>query len=444
MKNLFKKLLLSTLFVSSIFTGINSVKVNATELPPVYSEGAILMDGRTGKVLYAKNEHTQYEPASTTKVMTALVVLENVKLTDKVTIGEKPPLVDGSAIGIRKGEVYTVEELMLGLLLESGNDCAEALAEYVAGSNEEFAKLMNAKAKELGALNTTFKNPSGLHEDGHVTTAYDLALIMKAAAHNEDFVKIAQTEYYQYVNQPFSDGSEKWATNRNQLFNEYTNYYYPYAYCGKNGYTPEANHTYTAAAVKDDQMLIASFINATDKDSFYTNIGPLFDYGFDNFETIKLIGENDTLDTYKINDKITLPLLANSNFYYTKSKTEDVPKYSIEYDKTDICNQEIKLGDVLFKAKINIAGETVSTINLISGGNREYNDKIMLKENFEEFIKKPSNVIYAIIGILILIFILYVLIRYISLSIKRRKLRKRHEIRKKIRRRIHFKYKKIQ
>lgn len=421
MKNLFKRILLSTLLISSIFTSINFSKVKASELPPIYSEGAVLMDGRTGKILYSKNEHTQYEPASTTKVMTALVVLENVKLTDKVTVGENPPLVDGSAIGIQKGEVYTVEELMLGLLLESGNDCAEALAEYVSGSNQEFAKLMNAKAKELGALNTNFKNPSGLHEDGHVTTAYDLALIMKAAAHNEDFVRIAKTESYKYVNQPFSDGSEKWATNRNQLFNEYSPYFYSNTYCGKNGYTPEANHSYTAAAVKGDQMLIGAFVNATDKDSFYTNIGPLFDYGFDNFETIKLISANETLDTYKINDAITLPLLAKNDFYYTKAKSEEAPKYSIEYDKSDISKKDIKLNDILFKAKINIDGKTVSTIDLISGANREYNSKIKLKETISEFTKKPSNIIYTVI----LIFICLVFLRLTFLSIKRRRVRRK-------------------
>lgn len=421
MKNLLKKFLLSTLFISSIFTSVHSIKVKATELPPVYSEGAILMDGRTGKILYAKNEHNQYEPASTTKVMTALVVLEKGKLTDKVTIGEKPPLVDGSAIGIQKGEVYTVEELMLGLLLESGNDCAEALAEYISGSNEEFAKVMNAKAKELGALNTNFKNPSGLHEDGHVTTAYDLALITKAAAHNEDFVRLAKTESYKFVNQPFSDGSEKWATNRNQLFNEYSPYFYSNTYCGKNGYTPEANHAYTAAAVKGDQMIIGSFINATDKDKFYTNIGPLFDYGFDNFETIKLISENEQLDTYKINDTITLPLLAKNDFYYTKSKSEEAPKYSIEYDNTDISKKEIKVNDTLFKAKINIDGKTISTIDLISGGNREYTFKIRLKESFSAFIKKPSNIIFTLIGA----FIVILLLRAIFLSLRRKRIRRR-------------------
>lgn len=420
MKNLFRKFLLSALFISSIFTIMNSIKTNAIELPPVYSEGAILMDGRTGKILYSKNEHTQYEPASTTKVMTALVVLEKVKLTDKVTIGENPPLVDGSAIGIQNEEVYTVEELMLGLLLESGNDCAEALAEYVAGSNAEFAKLMNAKAKDLGALNTNFKNPSGLHEDGHVTTAYDLALIMKAAAHNEDFVRLAETEYYKYINQPFSDGSEKWATNRNQLLNEYSPYYYQNTYCGKNGYTPEANHSYTATAVKGEQMLIGAFLDATDKDNFYTNIGPLFEYGFDNFETIKLISKDEPLDTYKINDDITIPLLSKSDFYYSKSKSEEAPAYSIEYNKSDISKKNIKLGDTLYKVEIKIDGETISTIDLISGANREYNAKTFLKETFLEFIKNPMNIIYT----LIIVFVLFIIIRYVILSKKRKNIRR--------------------
>ncbi|WP_291648777.1 D-alanyl-D-alanine carboxypeptidase family protein [Clostridium sp.] len=417
MKEFIKRIFLFTIFIYSIF----AVNVKATELPPVYSEGAVLMDGRTGKIIYSKNEHTQYEPASTTKVMTALIVLENAKLSDKVTIGEKPTLVDGSAIGIAKGEVYTVEELMLGLLLESGNDCAEALAEYISGSNEEFAKLMNAKAKELGALDTNFKNPSGLHEDGHVTTAYDLALIMRAAYQNEDLVRIAQTESYKYVNHPFSDGSEKWATNRNQLFNEYTPYYYQYAYIGKNGYTPEANHTYTATAMKDGQFLVATFLNATDKDNFYTNIGPLFNYGFDNFETIKLINKNDVLDTYKINDEISIPLLAKDDLYYTKNKSEEIPSYTVNYSKKDIRKQNINKGDALFKAKINVNGETISSLDLVSGANREYNNQIKIKEKFSALVSTPKFIVIAVVVTIIFV----ILIRYLILSIRRRNLRRR-------------------
>ena len=421
MKFLLKKFFLFSLIFCSLIIGISYSNVNATDLPPVYSEGAILIDGTTGTVLYSKNEHTQLEPASTTKVMTALVVLENTNLTDKVTIGENPPLVDGSAIGVREGEVYTVEELMLGLLLESGNDCAEALAEYVSGSNASFAELMTAKAKELGALNTTFKNPSGLHEEGHLTTAYDLALIMKAAAHNEDYVRLSQTDFYHFENQPFSDGSEKWANNRNQLFNESSNYYYEYAYCGKNGYTPEANHTYTAAAVKDDQMLIAAFLNATDKDSFYTNIGPLFEYGFSNFTTVKLISKNEVLDTYKINDKITIPLLASSDFYYTKAISDETPSYTIDYSKTDISQQDIKKGQELFKVTINIDNETVSTMTLLSGADREYNNKIKFKETISEFYAEKGNIIYTIIAIIAII----IGLRLIYVSIRRHIFRKK-------------------
>lgn len=423
MKKFIKNLLLSTFLFSSIFSTINTIEAKATDLPPVYSEGAILMDGKTGKVLFSKNEHTQFEPASTTKVMTALIVLEHTNLKDKVTIGENPPLVDGSAIGIREGEVYTVEELMLGLLLESGNDCAEALAEYVAGSNKDFAKLMNAKAKELGALNTTFKNPSGLHEDGHLTTAYDLALIMKEAAHNEDFVRIAQTESYKYVNQPFSDGSEKWATNRNQLFNEYSPYFYDKTYCGKNGYTPEANHSYTAAATKGDDMLIGAFLGATDKDNFYTNVGPLFNYGFDNFETLKLISSGDILYTYKINDDVYIPLTAKSDFYYTKAKSEAAPNLSLDYEKTDISRKNIKTGDIIYKAKINVNGETVSSMDLISAVDREYSTSDKIKDAFHDFLENPMSIMLAILAVVIL----YIIIRMFLVSRRRKNLKRKKD-----------------
>jgi serine-type D-Ala-D-Ala carboxypeptidase (penicillin-binding protein 5/6) len=416
MKKFMRKIFLSTIVVTSIFT----TTAKATELPTVYSEGAVLMDEKTGTVIYSKNEHTQYEPASTTKVMTALIVLENTKLTDKVTIGEKPTLVDGSKIGIAKGEVYTVEELLLGLLLESGNDCAEALAEHVAGSNEAFAKLMNDKAKELGALDTNFKNPSGLHEEGHLTTAYDLALIMRAASQNEDYVRISRTDSHKYVNHPFSDGSEKWATNRNQLFNEYSPYFYQYAYTGKNGYTPEANHTYTASALKDGQLLVTALLNATDKDNFYTNIGPLFNYGFDNFETIKLISKNDVLSKYKINDDLTIPLVAKDDLYYTKPKLEKAPTYSIDYVNKDISKKDISNGDTLFKAKVNVNGKNISSIDLVSGCDRKYDLKAKIKESFSSLFNQ-SNISVILVSIVILI----ILIRYIYFSIKRRNLRKK-------------------
>jgi serine-type D-Ala-D-Ala carboxypeptidase (penicillin-binding protein 5/6) len=418
MKRIFNNI--AKVFLCSIFlTAFSSSFVKAeTTLPPVYSEGAILMDGRTGEILYSKNEHVQYEPASTTKVMTALVVLENVKLSDMVTIGQNPTLVEGSAIGVAEGEIYSVEELLLGLLLESGNDCAEALAEFVSGSVEEFSKLMNAKAKEIGALDTTFKNPHGLHEDGHVTTAYDLALIMNEAIKNEDYVRISRTDTHFYENHPFSDGSEKWAINRNQLFNEFT-YFYEYAYTGKNGYTPEANHTYTASAIKDGQLLVSAFLNATEKDNFYSNVGPLFDYGFDNFETVKLINKDEVLANFDIDEKTSIPLLASKEIYYTKSRFNTIPIYALSYDTSSINLDEIDVinsGDILFKATVNVDGQAVSTIDLLSGQNYENNSILG--------VIKDSNILSIVLYVLVLLLILIIIISTIH-SIKLKRVRRR-------------------
>lgn len=437
MKKILKKsfrLLLLTL----IFSCISNTLVMATsDLPPVYSEGAILMDGITGEILYSKNEHVQYEPASTTKVMTALVVLENANLSDKVTIGEKPPLVDGSAIGIEAGEVYTVEELLTALLLESANDCAEALAEHIGGSNEGFAVLMNKKAVELGAFDTTFKNPSGLHEEGHLTTAYDLALIMKAAIQNEEYVRISQIDSHLYVNHPYSDGSEKWAINRNQLFNEYTNYLYEYAYTGKNGYTPEANHTYTASAVKGDQVLVAAFLNATDKDNFYLNIGPLFDYGFENFETVKIINEGDVLGSVEITEGEYIDLISSKDIYYTKTRNEasvasnkasvarneKTVSYDVNYNfsSESFSNiNEINIGDSITTGSVNVNGKTIASVELVSG---TYYKKTLSPS----VIFKNLNLIKIAISILI-VFIIIILLLNLKLYFKRKRLRKRRRI----------------
>ncbi|WP_300386490.1 D-alanyl-D-alanine carboxypeptidase family protein [Clostridium sp.] len=416
MQSMFKLLLCTLLFI----WGNTSLSYAIADLPEVYSEGAILIDGETGQILYSKNEHLKYEPASTTKVMTALIVLENKKLTDKVTIGLNPPLVDGTAIGISEGEIYTVEELLLGLLLESGNDCAEALAEFVAGSNEGFAILMNEKAKSLGALDTTFKNPSGLHEDGHLTTAYDLSLIMKAASHNSDYVRIAQVQSYKYVNHPFSDGSEKWAVNRNQLFNETTHYIYSYAYCGKNGYTPEANHAYTGTAVKDGQMLIGAFLNATDKDNFYLNIGPLFTYGFENFETVKLISKGDTLSIYKIANDIEIPLISSRDIYYTKERGISTSSYKINYDESSYNGDDITKGNVLFKASVDIDNQPIAYVDLISSKDAKLNVLSSFKESSLFYLIK------IVVISLLVIFIIIFMAKGLLNSLRIKKIRRRN------------------
>lgn len=435
-----KKLLYKTFTLLLLLTNLltNITTINSFALPNLYSEGIYLMDITTGKVLYEKNANVQYMPASTTKVMTAIVALENSKLDEKVTIGENPSLADGSALGITKGEVYTIEELLLALILVSGNDCAEAIAEHISGSNEEFAKLMNKKAKEIGATNTNFKNPSGLSEEGHLTTAHDLALIMAYAAQNEDFVRIARTPYHFYENIPFPDGSEKWAINHNHLLNDDSNYKYQYAYCGKTGYTTEANHTYTAAAKKDDQFIVGAFLNATDKDGLYTSVGQLFDWGFENFKTKKIISKGDKLDNYSIDSSTSIPLLATEDFYYTfnLSECENInnPNISVKYDNKDLSTTSIKEGDILFDASLLINGDKASNIKLASGINREYTTEVMINNT----ITKITSNKYFILGLIAVITIIILLIIVISVIRNKRRKKKFLERRSYIRNKHNF------
>lgn len=420
MKKLLYKIFVLVPFLTSILTNITTV--DSFAVPNLYSESVYLMDATTGKVLYEKNADVQYMPASTTKVMTAILALENCKLYEEVTIGENPPLADGSAIGIAQGETYTIEELLLGLLLESGNDCAEAIAEYISGSNEEFSKLMNEKAKELGATNTNFKNPSGLTEEGHLTTAHDLALIMKYASENEDFVRIARTSSHFYETHPFSDGSQKWAINKNPLLKENSNYKYQYAYCGKTGYTIAANHSYTAVAKKDNQTIVGAFLNATDKDGLYTSVGQLFDWGFENFKTEKVISKGYKLDDYYIDDSTSIPLLSTEDCYYTfdLSKGENINnvKISVEYDHKNLTTTTIKEGDILFDASLLINGNKVSDIKLASGIDREYTIEVIVKNTLTKIISSKCFTL-GIIAIVIII------ILFMIISIKRHKRRKK-------------------
>lgn len=424
MKKFFVKIFV-LFFICTIFL-TNNRTVHASDFPYLEAQGVVLMDGITGEILYSNNSNVQFEPASTTKVMTALVVLNNSNLNDKVTIGLNPTLVDGSAIGIREGEVYTVKELLLGLLLESGNDCAEALAEYISGSNAEFGKLMTEEARRLGAMNTTFKNPSGLSEEGHLTTAYDLALIMREAANNPEFVEISRTESYYYENHPFSDGTEKWATNRNNCYVDWSPYYYENLYCGKTGWTPEANHTYTAAAKQNDQMLIASFLNAYDKAAQYTSVGQLFDWGFANFTTKKIISEGDILDEIILDEEITLPLLATKDIYYTFNNSEynqslNLNK-SVSFEEKDLSKTTLNRGDILFNASLLINGKSYESIELASGIDRIYKEVKPIDKTSKSFFK---TIFIIILIILILFIILIIRIRYVA---KRRRFRKKRKL----------------
>ena len=183
-----------TIFIITIM--LFSVIVLADNEPEIYSEGAILIEANTGTILYEKNANEVFEPASTTKILTALIALEKCDLNEVATASSTAinGIPSNYAIAdIRVGEQFTIEQLLNVLLIHSANEAANVIAEYVAGSQEHFAELMNKRAKELGCQNSNFVNANGIENENHYTTAYDLAMIMKQCVKNENFKKIFKT-----------------------------------------------------------------------------------------------------------------------------------------------------------------------------------------------------------------------------------------------------------
>ena len=361
-------------------------------IPEINAEGYAVIDAYSGQVLFGKNIDTKFEPASTTKVITALIVLEESNLYDEVTIRENFTDIDGSVVGLLKDDIVTVYDLLLGLMLESGNDCANALAYHVSGSIDEFAKLMNKKAKELGAANTNFKNPSGLPDEEHYTTPRDLVLFMREAIKNPDFIYIATTD-----NQTISmiNNSERTLAinNKNYLINRNSKYYYEYALCGKSGYTIRANHTFISAAKKNGNILIGSFLKASDKNQNYKDIKSVFDYGFDNYTFIDIYKSNERVAVYNINDNESIPLLINEPIsYVTEKGNEDKFNYSLKIKDNDLSNKSFKKGDKILDGTVYVNDVRYMDVDLYAGLSREIKKEV-IKEEIEDGkeIKKESN-----------------------------------------------------
>lgn len=253
--------------------------------PAVVAEGAVLMDAATGKVLFGKNQDQQFYPASITKIMTALIVLERCNLSDKVTFSSTATtnLESGAvSLNITEGDVLTVEQCLYGLLLKSANEIGNGLAEHVAGSVSGFADLMNAKAKELGCKNTHFANPHGLNDSTHKTTAYDMALIMRAALENATFRKIDTTTSYNFP--ATKKAAARTITMGHKMMYTTDSRYYEGVIGGKTGYTSLAGNTLVTGAERNGVRLVTVVMKA--KGTQYTDTKAMLDYGFDNYAAL--------------------------------------------------------------------------------------------------------------------------------------------------------------
>ncbi len=254
-------------------------------IPTVSSEGAVLMDAATGQVLFGKNENQQFYPASITKVMTALLVLEHCRLDEVVTFSATATtdLESGAvALGIVEGDQLTVEQCLYGLLLKSANEIGNGLAEHVAGSISAFADMMNEKARALGCKNTNFVNPHGLNNTEHKTTPYDMALILRAALQNETFRKIDTTRTYDF---PATKNAEaRTITMGHKMMYPSDSRYYEGIIGGKTGYTSKAGNTLVTGAERDGVRLVAVVMKS--QGTHYSDTKAMLDYGFKNYEAL--------------------------------------------------------------------------------------------------------------------------------------------------------------
>lgn len=367
-----KKTLLSIILILSLILGIFTKAVKAEpgantkvedNLMKVDAKSALLMEPLSGKIIYEKNCHEKLAPASVTKVMTMLLTMENVdsgkiKLSDKVTISENAKKMGGSSMLLDTGEVRTVEELIKGIGIASGNDAAVAMAEYLGGSQEGFVKLMNERAHKLGMKDTNFNNCTGLSSPGHVTTAYDIAIMSRELLKHPDILKYTGT-YMETI----SEGRKSpiGLVNHNKLVRFFKG-------CDglKTGFTDEAKYCISATATRDGVRMLAVIMGSPTYKVRNKDASMLMNYGFSKYENKKLIEKGKDVEKVNLNRKGDRFFIAKAqddfNVVVERGKDAKVSKkVVIDKDK-----KEYKSNEIVGYCEVSVEGKVVGKVNLYS------------------------------------------------------------------------------
>ena len=376
-----------------------------TEQPEISADAAILIDSSSEKVLYSKNENQKMYPASTTKILTAILTIENCKLNDVVTVPYEAisSITSGySVAALQAGEQLTVEQLLQVMLVYSANDAANVLAFHVSGSIENFAELMNNKVSELGLTNTHFTNPSGMHDENHYTTAYDLAIIMKYCMKNDTFRSLSSLKYCtipatnKYDVRVFNTTNELLIYDNRDVS---SNYYYKYAIAGKTGYTTQAKNCLVSVAKKENLELICVVLSAgiypNNVSAKFVDTKSIFDYGYNNY-TIKKLREKDAIATQieignGTKETRNLDLLISDDLSALVTQDE----FDTEFEP------QIELQDNLFApiAQGQVVGKITYTIDGI-----QYSSNLLASHSVEQ-----SGFITIVVQIILVILILFLL-----------------------------------
>jgi D-alanyl-D-alanine carboxypeptidase len=377
----------------------------------INSTAALLIDANTGSVIYEKNGYNTYYPASITKLMTALLTIENLSPLQTITFTNDAVLGlprNSSNIGMKAGEEITVDQALHGLLLMSANEVANGLAIEIGGSIESFAEMMNVRANELGALSTHFSNPHGLHDETHITTAYDMALIAMEISKKPYFQEIMSHITYQIPETNETD-EIRYLSQQHRLMNQVrdASAYREDVVGGKTGYTSAAGNTLVTIAEKNGMKLI-SVILGSDGNNVYLDTNTLLDYGFDNHETL-IIEQNDFLETVTVFSTIDehLEEIGSAEITMDSFPTLIVQsginqnQLTTSLDLPEFLNESIREGD-------HVGVLSYYYNNRLLGHTELVVERIILAEKLDTDFKKPFSLgsIFSLVLIIILSFFL--------------------------------------
>ena len=410
------------------------------------AKAALVMDAKTGTVLYEKNARRKTFPASTTKIMACLVALENFPDLDQlVTVGPEAGRIpaDSSKLNIREGEQYPMIDLLYGMMMRSGNDASMTVAVAVSGTVEDFVDLMNQKARELGCKDTFFVNPHGYHDEAHVSTAYDLALIARAAMENRTFREIAAARSYTMSS---TSQREKWRIETaNYMFVATSKYYYPALIGIKTGHHSKAGRCFVGAASRDGMEMI-SVVLRSKEGAMWTDPARLFDYGFTRYHTMSFSQMFDRAPIYaSIRNAATedegaglvrLQVVPGTALdgYKTAFLPEQLDQVLAEFGQGLRIQYEeeptapIMAGDILGTITMDVDGAPVSAPVIASRDVAAQPQPFTLESlmpGVARFVR--SQPLWVALGFLLVLIILILIIRHIATSRERRRRRAAYE-----------------
>lgn len=406
-KNIFVLIIMLTLIFTYIQAFADGEKL---PVPELNAQSAIMMDLKTGKIVYSKNPDAKMFPASTTKILTAIIALEKCDdLSVVVTASHEaisPITREDSNMGIYIGEQLTLEQLINGMLVDSANDAANVIAIHVAGSLEAFAQMMNEKAQSLGAVNSHFVNPHGFHNDDHYATASDLAVIARYAMGNEKFREIVKKP--RYTMPPTNKyKEERILPTTNHLISKYRSsaYFYAPAIGIKTGFTSQAGNCLVAAAQKDGTEFLSVVMKCTNtgtNQGSFTDTRALFEYGFSNFKYTDIAAPGEIISdspVYEAKDNTRVAISVRDNISSLLPVDIDIKNDVVQDIKLDEkIKAPLKKGDAVGNVSFSYNGDVIGETALVASNDVERDNIIWFLHTLVAIVTNPFVIGAAVLA----------------------------------------------